>query len=112
MTLTEQDLSPILNRIPPKWGKEIRVDAGWYAIVLELDRQLAIIDPAYEVYQCKEKFGGLRYYCSIAERPEAEKLIEAAEAKSFATCEICGQPGKTANTKRSWIRTLCGSCRL
>jgi hypothetical protein len=101
------DLSPILNRIPDAWGKWVSVGAGWYDIVLDLDKQLAKIDPNYEIHQVKEKFGGLRFYCSL-ETKEANDLIRLAEKKAYKTCEICGKPG-SPKTVGGWTNTFCGT---
>jgi hypothetical protein len=101
------NLQHIIDRIPAQWGKWIQVAPGWHRIVLDLDDALAKLDPNYEVHQVKEKWGGLRYYCSL-DTPEAIALIEAAEVKAAATCESCGAPGRLVHG--SWMRTLCSKC--
>lgn len=101
-------MSPILNRIPDRWGRYVQIAPGWHAIALELDRKLAERDPDYEVHQVKEKFGGLRYYCSLDGHVEAEPLIREAERKAAVTCEQCGQRGQLRGG--SWISTLCDNC--
>lgn len=58
-----EGLQKILDRIPPNWGKHIRVSAGWYPIIVALDQAIAVLQPDYQIHQVKEKFGGLRYYC-------------------------------------------------
>ena len=57
-----EDIRKILSRIPPRWGRWISCDKGWYPLVIELDQKLAEIYPDYELHQVKEKFGTLRYY--------------------------------------------------
>lgn len=104
-----QKLQSILDRIPAQWGKWIQVDKGWHDILVDLDCKLAALDPSYEVFQVKEKFGGLRYYCSL-ETDEARELIQTAEEKAAVTCEQCGQPGKSVSI-RGWIKTLCPPCQ-
>lgn len=62
-------LERILRRIPDGWGRWIGCGPGWYRLLVELDTQLAALDPDYRVQQVKEKFGTLRYYCSLAPMP-------------------------------------------
>lgn len=42
----DEDLERILRRIPDGWGRWIGCDKGWYPLIVELDRQLAALDPA------------------------------------------------------------------
>jgi hypothetical protein len=102
------NLQHIIDRIPEQWGKYLRVAPGWYPIVFDLDAELAKLDPNYEVHQIKEKFGGLRYCCSLDSTPEGRALIEAAEAKAAATCETCSAPGGLIST--GWMKVLCSKC--
>ncbi|ORA27399.1 hypothetical protein [Mycobacterium aquaticum] len=104
----------IMRRIPPNWGRWISCSKGWYPIIVELDQQLAELDPAYELHQCKEKFGGLRYYVHTELGDEARDrmwaLIRQAETQCDATCELCGQPGAQHTNGRSWLKTVCSDC--
>ena len=102
-------LEAIMRRIPDGWGRWISCDAGWYPIIVELDRDLAALDPDYELHQVKEKFGGLRFYAR-SRNPDlvdafAER-IKQAEQLCDRTCETCGAPGEL-HDEFSWIRTLC-----
>lgn len=111
--VADPTLAPILARIPERWGKRVDTGPGWFPIVVELDRQLAAIDPGYVVRQVKEKFGGLRYYChtdrdAVSEQMQA--LVHAAEAKAAVTCEECGEPGSVHQNRGGWMRTLCPAC--
>lgn len=103
------DLAPILKRIPAEWGAHIAVGKGWHPIIVELNEQLAVLDPEYEVHQVKQKFGGLRYYCSLL-TPEATGLIRAAEDRACVTCERCGQAGSRQSS--GWGKVLCDACML
>lgn len=42
----------------------------------------------------------------------AEQLIDAAERRADATCELCGQPGQSCCTRgpHPWYQTLCDDC--
>lgn len=82
---------------------------GWVDIIVELDAALYELYPDYKIHQIKEKFGGLRFYTDgfpEAVADEAEKLVNAAQARSYETCDTCGAPG-TLRTDHYWIRTLC-----
>ncbi|WP_017205600.1 hypothetical protein [Mycobacteroides abscessus] len=103
----------VLRRIPPNWGRWISCSKGWYPIIIELNQQLAVIDPAYELHQVKEKFGLLRYYYSTeveGARDRMNTLIRAAQEQAAATCELCGAPGARHSNGRGWIMTLCAAC--
>lgn len=62
-----EGLSKILSRIPPRWGRWIQCDKGWYPLLCELDEKITEIFPDYEVHQVKEKYGTLRYYIGAPE---------------------------------------------
>lgn len=89
---------------------------GWYNIIRDLSEKLEALIVAmpeeergnYKCAQCKEKFGGLRFYMTY-ETKEISDLIREAEKKSYTTCEFCGEPGKMRNP-RGWLITLCDSC--
>lgn len=106
-------LVSIMLRIAPNWGRWISCDKGWYPIIVELDRQLAEIDPDYKLHQVKEKLGGLRYYFR-SEVPDPDgwmrALVRAAETRCETTCELCGQRGTRHTNGRAWLKTLCTSC--
>lgn len=121
----EEKFKPLVNRFAPGWGKWIDVSGGWDDLIVELDKKLAEIDPDYVLHQCKEKFGGLRYYtahhrgtCDAGDNESYSahidcnfsNLIRQAEAKSFTICEECGKDGTLR--EGGWIRTLCDQCEL
>lgn len=109
-------LASILERIPARWGRFLGIDAGWYALITNLDQQLCAIDADYVVHQVKEKFGTLRFYCVPGhEEPSAEMLdafdtlIAKAEHLSAITCERCGEQGSLCHRAEA-LKTLCASC--
>ncbi|WP_237080285.1 hypothetical protein [Mycobacteroides abscessus] len=112
----EDGLRAIMMRIPNGWGRWISCSRGWYPIVIELDQQLAAIDPDYELHQVKEKLGGLRYYfrasesITEADRQRMDELVDAAEERCEVACEMCGEPGVRHATPHGWLRTLCVAC--
>ncbi|MBE5488598.1 hypothetical protein E3G71_001099 [Mycobacteroides abscessus] len=112
----EDGLRAIMMRIPPNWGRWISCSRGWYPIISQLDEALAAIDPAYELHQVKEKFGGLRYYfgasesISDADHDRMRALVREAEARCAEACELCGEPGEMHTTPHGWYRTLCAAC--
>lgn len=112
----EAGLRAIMARIPAGWGRWISCSRGWYPIVTELDQQLAAIDSAYEVHQCKEKLGMLRYYfgasdsVSETDQQQMRDLVREAEAQAETTCELCGGSGVRHVSQRGWLKTLCSAC--
>ena len=87
-------------------GFGFEVGDGWFELLKELSEK---IEP-YEVeaVQVKEKFGGLRFYLVGGAPQEVWDAIDAAEAQSFKTCEVCGEPGEARGG--GWVRTLCSAC--
>lgn len=112
----EDGLRAIMRRIPDGWGRWVSCSRGWYPIVIQLDRDLAAIDPEYELHQCKEKFAGLRYYYRASEsvtesdQQRMDALVDEAEERCEATCEQCGEPGHRYSSRHGWLRTLCAAC--
>jgi hypothetical protein len=80
------------------------VGSGWSALLEQLVNDLFALGWNGEVLQCKEKFGGLRFYTG-AVTDEMHDVINRAEYKSYTICEECGAPG-VARTG-GWIKTLC-----
>lgn len=59
-------LERILRRIPDGWGRWISCGPGWYPLLVDLEAELAAIDPDHVIHQVKEKFGSLRVYASLS----------------------------------------------
>ena len=112
MDVDPDRIEKVTARIPLAWGRYLSCEKGWYQLIVDLDDALAAIDPDYELHQCKQKFGGLRYYAEPSEGLDDEKraqfrtLIDKAEEKSFTICEDCGEPG-TTSTVHHYVVTLC-----
>lgn len=109
-------LTAILLRIPDGWGRWISCEAGWYSLIIDLDTDLVAIDPDYALHQCKQKFGGLRFYAHASEELAEEahrrfdERIAAAERASLTTCETCSSTAGSLRQRRGWFKTLCESC--
>lgn len=110
-----QALERIMRRIPPRWGRWISCDRGWYPLIVRVDERLADLDPGYAVHQIKEKFGGLRYYFQRSDgvaksvRDAMATVVRAAEIESDRTCERCGRSGRP-RVRQGWHKTLCDVC--
>lgn len=109
-------LAPLYARLQK--GGYISIGPGWNEIVLQLDRDIAKLDPDYKIAQVKEKFAQLRYYIDPSDTYDHTNgwltdpiyaLIDKAEKASSVTCEDCGAPG-VQRTDRYWQLTLCGKC--
>ena len=79
---------------------------GWRKIVYKLNADIEAISPGHTIEQIKEKFGGLRYYCSVDDYSKVDDLIIEAEKESMRTCQVCGNPGELIN-ENYWVSTLC-----
>jgi hypothetical protein len=82
---------------------------GWYNIIDKLcDDIKKVISSPKDIYvsQVKQKWGSLRFYCSVMKEEEKVwDLISAAEEESSKTCEICGGKGESRELAGVWI--LC-----
>ena len=90
------------------WEKVIRCDDGWINIVAECHSELLGIDKNYSIYQIKEKFGTLRYYCEPSQSKHKEQfgsIVDKYERKSIKTCEISGASGVLMK-KDGYFKTL------
>lgn len=95
----------IKARTPKGWYGLATPD-GWDQLVCDLHTAIKALFPDYQVYQIKEKFAALRYYCSVETDPAVRTLIQEAEKKSVTICQVCGAPGTTRDTDRL-LATLC-----
>ena len=106
-------LTQILRRIPPRWGRWVSCDAGWYPLIIRIDAQLVEVDPDYEVHQIKEKFGGLDFNFGTGKGLDAllamNAITRVAREESQHVCERCGQAGRLS-MRNHWYKTLCEQC--
>jgi hypothetical protein len=89
-------LQPVLERINPEYGVNIYCDEGWWNLIALCDKELALIDPLYTVFQIKEKFGGLRYYynpSNPSQRDKMDTVVRKYEKVCSMTCEKTGKHG-------------------
>lgn len=109
------DLLPVLReRYPELFSsnhlREIACLSGWLQLIDELCRTLQIhLDshpdvPQVKVLQVKEKFGGLRFYFSGGDTA-CRGAVVAAEERSLAICEVCGQTGTLREGR--WLSVRC-----
>lgn len=84
---------------------------GWIPLLDELVTKLRAAGWDGELAQCKQKFGGLRWYIDGAGPypEEVWRLIAEAEERSFSICEECGKPGQLHN-HNGWLITRCTEC--
>lgn len=105
------DVEPLLDRIPEEWVRSLDVSKGWFPLLANLDRQLAALAPDYVIFQCKSKYGSLRFYADPSSQNSVvvaafEGAIAAAEFASATVCEECGLDGEL-RTIGAWLWTLC-----
>ena len=97
MAFEDLDMTPVVDKMDPTFGRNIDCESGWHGLIIELHERLNAIDPDYRIYQIKEKFGGLRFYFACSSplfHSEMSKLTETYERISFLTCEKTGKPGE------------------
>ena len=87
------------------------INDGWYKLVYELILKIRTNDQAKgkwvtKVTQCKEKFGGLRFYVTGTSDKNWD-LIREAEKKSYGICEVTGSEVEVGVWNDGWVQTLC-----
>jgi hypothetical protein len=105
-------IEELKKKIVPEYSKSIDVDEGWYQLVVDCDRELTGVDPNYEIYQIKEKFGTLRYYTKPSNMDDKHTLmrigeiISKYEELSAVTCEATGEWGVLMHSSTGSRKTL------
>ena len=92
----EQELQEILDRINDNYHKSIDCESGWYPLIINCHKELLALDPNYEVFQIKQKFGGLRYYFGTnddAKRADMHNVTRKYENLAYTICEETGKEG-------------------
>lgn len=94
--------SALRERFPTLFDENSRIEIyldinkGWLTPVIEMLERLVEEQgntPALRITQIKQKWGCLRVYGdNFSERADA--IIEDAEEKTAATCDVCGAPGE------------------
>ena len=84
---------------------------GWYNLVYELILKIRNNDQAKgkwitKVTQCKEKFGGLRFYVTGTSDKNWD-LIREAENKSYGICDETGSEVEVGVWNDGWVQTIC-----
>lgn len=79
-----------------------QVGSGWKRLVENLVSDLFGLGWDGQLYQIKEKFGGLRFYIGEGS-DEIHEAIKAAEDLAYRTCETTGEPGE-ARSFGGWIK--------
>jgi hypothetical protein len=94
---------------------QLQLPKGWMKLGCELLHEFhdlktnKVLSPTFAVLQMKEKFGGLRVYCS--EEPLiVQKLIESFAEMASKTCQDCSYHPAKLLEHRGWMRTLCENC--
>lgn len=117
MTITKEEFETYLMSIncinygylketPPITSPDaFSINSGWYGLVKQLIEELIELGWNQEIVQCKEKFGGLRFYINEGS-DEIYNTISKYEELSYKTCEYCGDEGITIN-KKGWLITCC-----
>jgi len=90
---------------------ELAVGDGWSKLIFELvagvkANDLKKGDWITKVTQCKEKFGGLRFYVT-GTSDKNWALIRNAEQKSYGVCEVTGSEVEVGTWNDGWVRTIC-----
>jgi hypothetical protein len=108
----QRQIEKLKQKIVPGYRKSIDVDEGWYQLVVDCDKELTGVDPNYQIYRVKEKFGGLHYYVrpSNLDDKDIPKRIADIVAKyediASRTCSATGRQGVLMKSTGGWGKTL------
>lgn len=80
---------------------------GWAHLILPLIDKCEA--DRVEIFDIKEKFGGLRFLLDLPATHTMDHLITKAERLSLTTCEVCGEPSVMRH-KGNWLMTRCDKC--
>lgn len=109
MNELQLQIEELKKKIVPEYWKSIDVDEGWYQLIADCDKELTAIDPNYQIFQVKQKFGGLRYYFHPSQ-PDTSKAMHEVVTKyekiASVTCEATGGPGVLMKSIGGWYKTL------
>lgn len=97
--------------LPPKQSCMcfgIECEDGWYGLIDFICKNINK-NGGTEIFQIKEKFGGLRFYINHGNNEEFD-LINTIEKFSYYVCERCGSTKDVEQAQGGWIKTLCKEC--
>lgn len=119
------DLKAQIDEVQKNYVEEgwygIVTPSGWDQLILDTHNKIVEIAPTYKIHQVKQKFGGLRYYLGFSELHGDEekmgwvrKIVAEAEARSYETCEYCGNDDFAAMhvTRTGYYCTACANCAI
>lgn len=109
MNELQLQIEALKEKFVPEYYKSIDVGEGWYQIVVNCDKELIKIDPNYQIFQIKQKFGGLRYYFHPSQSDTSRAMSEVIskyEVIAAKTCEATGEPGVLMKSVSGWYKTL------
>lgn len=112
MNELQLQIEELKKKIVPGCWKSIDVDEGWYQLVVDCDKELTGVDQNYQIYQVKEKFGGLRYYAMPSNLDDKHTLMRIGDIISkyediaWKTCSATGGSGVLMKSTGGWMKTL------
>lgn len=95
---------------------------GWYQLIWNLSEEIEdlltkhnVSLDYFDVFQVKEKYGGLRFYYILVNdkedtATELYKIVDKYEKLSLKICEMCGKEGKLQEGANGWLKVLCRVC--
>lgn len=96
------------SRIIDGFSKSIDCEDGWLSLLERLHNEIVLIDPDYQIYQVKEKLGGLRFYHTSKDKildGKISKIVNYYEKMSYHICEKTGSQGVLMK-RNGWYKTL------
>lgn len=86
------------------------IEPGWIAMMEALIEKLIEHGWNRQLFQVKEKAGGLRF-SPASDDEHLSKICKEYNLLSNKICEFCGDPGRLSQDSHShWFKTLCSRC--
>ncbi|MBF5007277.1 hypothetical protein [Diaphorobacter caeni] len=117
----EQQLRSQYPKIFADWDKPLSESAmsfglqcgdGWYGLIDQLCLELQHAtdhdgEPQFVASQVKQKWGSLQFHAANEPSEVQSAIIQHAQTRSAAICEICGGPGQTLTINPRKVGTRC-----
>ncbi len=103
--LKDKNIKSGFNNVPFNDRNYFDIGNGWLGLIKILIQEIIELGWDKMLFQCKQKFGGLRFYISGAAE-EVHNKISQYQKLSFEICQVCGNSGLIRGDSY-WIKTLC-----
>lgn len=103
-------LDPLRARFRPPWARAVFVGQGWWPLLVDVDAELAALDPDYRLRVIREELSELviEAETTLIGQPADSfgRAVMEAERRAGRICEVCGRRGRFLRQGRFFV-VLC-----